>query len=78
MRSMMLVEMSLKQGRTVMPSNQSDQLVVDMDDEPTNPRIDCLPTKLISIRDLPSSILTSNEEDYYRHLSEALDAALNL
>jgi hypothetical protein len=76
MRSTMLVELYSKQGQLAMPSSQPEFYVADMEDEPTIPQPLCL------FEDLPQKTcaLTSinNDEAYYRELSKALDAALNL
>jgi hypothetical protein len=66
-----------------MPSNQAMLIVDDNDDEVTQPGNTCMPTKLAPSDRRPfeeTQVLTrtSSDEDYYRHLAEALDDALNI
>jgi hypothetical protein len=59
-------------------TNQTNLVVDDSDDDVTAPGNSCLPTKLITFEELQMVNPTPSDEEYYRHLSDALDAALNL
>jgi hypothetical protein len=61
-----------------MPSSQAKLLADDPDDEVTQPGGACPPTKLISFEEAQVLGPTPSNEDYYRHLTAALDDALNL
>jgi hypothetical protein len=60
-----------------MPNDQVRLLVDDIDDDVTQPRA-CLPTRLITLDAVHATRPLDLNEEYYRHLSDALDAALKL
>lgn len=78
MPSTMLVGNSRKTEPKMAPNSQS--VHVDFDDDPTWPgvRKSCQPSQLIDGADAQHLGSVSSNEIYYRHLSEALDEALNL
>jgi len=61
-----------------MSNNQTKLLVDDTDDEVTAPGGSCLPTKLLTFENAQVLGSAAENERYYRQLSDALDAALNL
>jgi hypothetical protein len=77
MDSTTLVELSSMPEMT-MQSSLASRPFDDLDDEPTVPRAPFPPTRYVTLADVQSIVPPNSDGEYYRKLSEALDAALDL